>query len=401
MICNIKKDFAYIELPEIMFDAQRLQDIVTKLYPIQVDIRKQEGYIVVRITDDGAPTMIRNIFSVYNGIDANFLGYDTDNFSNSSEPLISCIILLNENDLFVKDLTIPSIIFNSKDTPIEIIVVSNGKTEIELDNVKIIKSDLYHIPKAYNKAASIAKGQYVAFFHDDCFLSDEDWVNKCVYNLTDEVIAVGPEYHKFMGNEDYVLRVRTDKKNKYLDHSGGFLKEVPLPMEKNVFFEIGGFPEDELFGQEDIFLHKKILESGKRNKKVDVKNYHFNGISTFLLFSNRNNLVKNLSSHLIFSEKITKRLVSYGFARVLEQKRNYCTLLINKNMEDEEISEFCEKLIEFSDVEGDRLTKFLSGFTQTFIKIKDDRFLETLNSFADFYEILFNSLSYQDGNENN
>ena len=82
-----------------------------------------------------------------------------------------------------------------------------------------------------------------------------------------------------------------------------------------------------------IFLHKKILASGKRNKKVDVKNYHFNGISTFLLFSNRNSLVKNLSSHLIFSEKITKRLVSYGFARVLEQKRNYCTLLINKNME--------------------------------------------------------------------
>ena len=47
-----------------------------------------------------------------------------------------------------------------------------------------------------------------------------------------------------------------------------------------------GFPEDELFGQEDIFLHKKILESGKRNKKVDVNYYHFNGISTFLLFSN-------------------------------------------------------------------------------------------------------------------
>ena len=70
-------------------------------------------------------------------------------------------------------------------------------------------------------------------------------------------------------------------------------------------------------------------------------------------------------------------------------------------MVDEDVSDFCEKIIKYSDVKGDKLTKFLNGFTQTFIKIKDDRFLETLNSFADFYEILFNSLSYQDGNENN
>ncbi len=401
MICNIKKDFAYIELPELMFDTKKLKTISNKLYPLEIDVRRHEGYIVLRITRGDAPTMVRDIFSVYNNIDANFLGHDIKNFSNSSEPLISCIILLNENDLFVRDLTIPSIIFNSKNTPIEIIVVSNGKTEFKSDNVKVIKSDLYHIPKAYNKAASIAKGNYVAFFHDDCFLSDEHWIDKCIYNLTDEVIAVGPEYHKFMGNEDYVLRISSDKENKYSDHSGGFLKEVPLVMEKNIFFEIGGFPEDELFGQEDIFIHKKILELDKKNKKVDVKNYHFEGISTFLLFSNKNNLVKNLCSHLIFSKKITKKLVSYGFSRVLEQKRNYCTLLINQDMVDDDVSDFCEKIIKYSDIKGDRLTKFLNGFTQTFIKIKDDRFLETLNSFADFYEILFNSLSYQDGNENN
>ena len=172
-------------------------------------------------------------------------------------------------------------------------------------------------------------------------------------------------------------------------------------MEKNIFFEIGGFPEDELFGQEDIFLHKKILKLGKRNKKVDVNHYHFSGISTFLLFSNRNTLVKNLCSHFIFSKSITQKLVNYGFARVLEQKRNYCTLLIRQGMKDEKVSEFCEKIIEYSDVDGDRLTKFLSGFTQTFIKIKDDRFLETLSDFADFYEILFNSLSYKGINENN
>ena len=70
-------------------------------------------------------------------------------------------------------------------------------------------------------------------------------------------------------------------------------------------------------------------------------------------------------------------------------------------MVDDNISDFCEKLISFSDAEGSRLEKFLNGFTQTFIKIKDDRFLETLSSFADFYEILLNSLFSEDPNEDN
>ena len=402
MICNIQENFAHIEIPAVLFNYRLLMTIISHDYPIVVDIRKDDGYIVIETIENDSPKIIRDIFAKYHDIDANFINSDTSNFSNSNEPLVSCIILLNMNDTFVRDLTIPSIIFNSKNTPIEIIVVNNGTSNINLgDNIKVIKSESYHIPKAYNNAASIAKGRYVAFFHDDCFLSDENWIDKCIYNLTDEVMAVGPEYHEFMDAEDYILRLRTDKSKEYSDHSGGFLKEVPLVMEKNAFFEIGGFPEDELFGQEDIFLHKKILSLGKRNLQVDVKNYHFKGISTFLLFSNKNDLVKNLCTHLIFSQKITKKLVANGFSKILTYKRNYCVKLIKHDMVDDNISDFCEKLISFSDAEGSRLEKFLNGFTQTFIKIKDDRFLETLSSFADFYEILLNSLFSEDPNEDN
>ena len=103
--------------------------------------------------------------------------------------------------------------------------------------------------------------------------------------MTDDVIAVGPEYHDFSLNEDYVLRQDTDMAEEFKETSGGFLKEVPLVMKKDIFKELGGFPDTEILGQEDIFLHKNILKSDRKNLQIDIKNYHFEGISTILLFS--------------------------------------------------------------------------------------------------------------------
>ena len=80
MICNIQENFAYIEVPEIMFDAIKLRGIVYKLYQGKVDIKKQDGYIVVETTEPDAPTIVRDIFSIYYGIDANFLGHDIKDF---------------------------------------------------------------------------------------------------------------------------------------------------------------------------------------------------------------------------------------------------------------------------------------------------------------------------------
>ena len=75
---------------------------------------------------------------------------------------ISCIILSNLNDSFVKQRIIPSIIENSKSHSIEIIVVDNSSTQdFECNNVKVIHTEPYHIPKAYNKGVSIAKGKYI------------------------------------------------------------------------------------------------------------------------------------------------------------------------------------------------------------------------------------------------
>ena len=92
---------------------------------------------------------------------------------------ISCIILSNLNDSFVKERIIPSIIKNSKSHSIEIIVVDNSPTQdFECKNVTAIHTEPYHIPKAYNKGVSKASGKYIALFHDDCEILDDKWIDK-------------------------------------------------------------------------------------------------------------------------------------------------------------------------------------------------------------------------------
>jgi len=402
MICNIQKDFVYIEIPKILFNYIKIDKLFEPYIKknIHFDLKINGGKIIIVIEAPNANNIIREVFSKYHDIPINFkFNYNYD-FKNSKKPLISCIVLLNMNDFFVRDLTIPSIIFNSKNTPIEIIVVNNGKTNFKYKNIKVIKSEFYNIPKAYNKAASIAKGDYVAFFHDDCFLSDDDWINKCIYNLTDEVIAVGPEYHKFRDNEDYLLRKETDLANEFKEDSKGFLKEVPLVMEKNKFYELGGFPERELLGQEDIFLHKNILKAGKKNMKVDVKNYHFEGISTLLLFSNYNKLLKTLCSNFIFSKNEILALIHNGLDVIIGEKMKYCTFLYKNNYYDSEMSVFCDNISTFSDEndldylvnfkdESMKMKKLMDGFAKVFTTIRDIKCLDILDNFVDFHELLY------------
>ena len=404
MICNIQKDFVYVKIPKVFFNYQKLYKIIDDYINmnINIDLKKDTNDYLIEIIDINADKILKDIFIKYHNIPINFDYGSNFDFKNSKKPLVSCIILLNMNDFFVRDLTIPSIIFNSKDIPIEIIVVNNGETNFEYENIKVIKSDFYNIPKAYNKAASIAKGNYLAFFHDDCFLSDEDWINKCIYNLTDEVIAVGPEYHHFFDNEDFHFRRDTDLKEEFENTSGGFLKEVPLVMEKNIFFELGGFPEREIMGQEDIFLHKNILNKNKKNLKIDIKHYHFEGISTLLLFSNNNDLLKKLCGNFIFSKKETLDLMRYGIDPLITEKTEYCIKLYTENLNDPDFIKFCDNVSSFADVndfgylpeiyknESTKIKKLLDGSIKVFTTVKDIRCLDILNNFVDFNKLLFN-----------
>ena len=183
---------------------------------------------------------------------------------------VSCIILSNLNDSFVKERTIPSIIKNSKSHSIEMIVVDNSPTQdFKYDNIKVIHTEPYHIPKAYNKGVSEAKGKYIALFHDDCELLDDKWIDKLSSELNEDVYLVSPEIergHAFPPN-----------KKEY------FLKEVPSMIERKKFIEIGGYDETSYFGYEDLLFAKSIYKLNKKIKKVPIKYIHYRGMSSLLI----------------------------------------------------------------------------------------------------------------------
>ena len=194
---------------------------------------------------------------------------------------VSCIILNCLNDLFVKNRLIPSIIKNSKMSSTEIIVVDNSPTQDfkYKKNVKVIRSEPFHIPKGYNKGVKESKGKYVALFHDDCELLDKNWIKKLTTQLSDKVYAVGPEIHEL----NFIK----------------FLKEVPMMVEKKRFLKIGGYDETYYFGYEDIIFSQAIIDKGKRIKKVKIKYNHYNGMSSYLLMygeKNRNILKRKFTT---------------------------------------------------------------------------------------------------------
>ena len=199
------------------------------------------------------------------------------------ENSISCIIINTFNDFFVKNRTIPSILETTQHLngwDVEIIVIDNsGTDDFEKDNIhltnkniRIVKSEPHHLPKAFNRGVQESKSKYIAIFHDDCEILEDNWVPIMTEPLNDTVYATGTEMHKGINKgADY-------------NHDRPYLKEVPLVMEKDRFMEIGGYDEKYYWGFEDVMFSEKITKKYKKLiKEVPVKYLHFNGMSTKLL----------------------------------------------------------------------------------------------------------------------
>lgn len=194
--------------------------------------------------------------------------------ATSTEPLVSCIVVVNENLPFVEEQFLPWLAQSSAGHAIEVIVVCNGSRSCEArPGVRVLRSEWGAVSRAYNAGAAAARGTYLAFFHDDCVVHDASWIEKCLQRLERGAHAVAAEYRQ-------------------IGEVGGVAvpplpvaKCVPLFLRKADFEEAGGYDEQHYIGYEDLDFTLALAARGKKLVATDLQVVHFHGMSSTLKYN--------------------------------------------------------------------------------------------------------------------
>jgi hypothetical protein len=295
-----KRDIFHITLPlehynlnNIRLAQQLLNNEIESKYKV---ISNKLILLEIKTNKNNLNSAIIDFFSIINNY-PNYYDFKYNDFSNSKKPVISCIILLTMNDLFVKNQLIPSIIKNSIGEKIEIIIVDNSEENRvnKFKNFKYIKSNAYHISKALNKGAKYSKGEYLAFFQDDVILDDSQWIKKSLKKLNDTTYAVSTKIDNIVARNELLI------------------------IKKKIFEEINGYDENIFTGQEEIDLSFNIFSRGKKIEKINTKTQHLGAISTILLTSSKSKEINELVSYNILCSSIIKKLRDYYLNKIKKQ----------------------------------------------------------------------------------
>ncbi|MCA9984172.1 MAG: glycosyltransferase [Anaerolineales bacterium] len=221
----------------------------------------------------------------------------------AADPLVSCVILLTGNDHFAARFLIPSIIANSRDFPIEILVVFNG---LWLDRalfgaVPILESDFGWVSQGYNAGAAAARGRYIAFFHDDCLLLTPDWIPRLLAALEAGAQAAAAAISRF-------------------DNKVATAKSVPLLITRARFAELGGYDTAYFVGYEDTDFSYKIWSAGGHIAAVADISLHFAGMSTVILYSQQPDLFRYLFGIHLLPPATIRQFQQFYMARVQSQR---------------------------------------------------------------------------------
>lgn len=219
------------------------------------------------------PAQAKAFFAELNDLPAPYPDFDAARLAPGA-PLVSCIAVVNENLPFVEEQLLPSLAANSARHPIEIILVCNGsRAAAAREGVRAIRSEWGAVSKAYNAGAAAARGEFLAFFHDDCSVQDPLWIEKCLQRLARGAHAVAAEYRQ-------------------IDEIGGVAvpqlpvaKCVPLVLRKADFREAGGYDERHYIGYEDLDFTLALAARGKKLVATDLAVAHFHGMSSTLKYT--------------------------------------------------------------------------------------------------------------------
>jgi hypothetical protein len=259
--------------------------------------------LTLQAREGDVEAITQDLFAQINGYPF-FGGVDIAGFKNAARPLLSCIILLTANDLFVKNGLLPSLIKHSAGYDLEILLVHNGlETNLsQFRNFELIPSEFGCVAKGYNAGARRARGHYLAIFHDDCLVNDPNWIDKSLQQLERGYLAATPQI-------DQMFQSRLAN-----------AKNVPLVMRTQDFFELGGYDEHYYIGYEDMDFTHQILRAGRQVAKVELAHLHFEGMSTIIMYSGKPHLFRLLFGLNIFPQRCLKPFRDYYLLRLLKHR---------------------------------------------------------------------------------
>jgi hypothetical protein len=189
-------------------------------------------------------------------------------------PLVSCIVVVNENWPFVAEQFLPALAACSSRHPIELILAWNGSRAPQPPSpeVRVVASQWGAVSRAYNAGAALARGAWLAFFHDDCLVCDPLWIEKCLQRVARGAHAVAGEYRQIgsiCGVAVPALPVA---------------KCVPLFVSRADFAGAGGFDERHYIGYEDLDFTLALASRGRKLVATNLDVVHFHGMSSTLKY---------------------------------------------------------------------------------------------------------------------
>ena len=268
-------DAAAVEVrcPGALHDAARARTLAQK-HGLEFQAGDGDGWRVrAPVSPAACPWRLKVFFAELGGFPAPYPEIGAP-VPRSAAPLVSCIIVVNHNALFVREQLIPSLFANTRAQPFEVVLVHNGAADSEavLAAFGGVRCPSGAVSVGYNAGAALARGRYLAFFHDDCILDDERWVEKCTAALDQGAAAVAAEFRR-------------------LERIGGVqvpplpvAKCVPLFIEAQAFASAGRFDEFHYLGYEDLDFTLRLAQLGRRVEAADLRLRHFDGMSSVLKY---------------------------------------------------------------------------------------------------------------------
>jgi glycosyltransferase involved in cell wall biosynthesis len=302
------EDRVRVSFPAAAVTAEKVHTAAAQV-PSQIAFTCEAGDVstTVEFRGPGAPWATSNFFAAINDYPIYPEGL-VEAFRNSDVPLLSCIVLLPFNDLFARHVLLPSIIRNSGGHAIEILIVlaGFGVDRNALQHFRLFDSELVSIAQGYNLGVQKARGEYVALFHDDCFLDDPLWIDKALTALADGAAAVTPELDRWQ-------RVPV-------------AKAVPLVLRRADYIAAGGYDEYYMVGVEDMDLTVTLLSSGREVRQVPIGYRHLRGMGTSLIIHEEPHQLKLLFGYQVLPSTVIsqihrdmmQRLLNHFWIRMLE-----------------------------------------------------------------------------------